>query len=195
MDLNSFKSIMKDMARPNKFVVRINFPWMDIIQDGDTAIMDKNFPFNVKSVKIPEKNVGEIALKHLGNTLYIAGDSSYEPLTITFLNNYNFNLRKAFEAWVDSISDTNLYEYQFDLFSMTNNVVINYKNKIEDYLTGTIVVTQLGRKVDEENYLSQYTFHDIFPTNVSEIELNMDSRDMIEEFTVTFRYSHWTRGD
>ena len=37
----------------------------------------------------------------------------------------------------------------------------------------------------------QYKFYDIWPTNVSAIDLSYDSSDTIEEFTVEFQVNYW----
>ena len=38
----------------------------------------------------------------------------------------------------------------------------------------------------------QYTLHDAFPINMSEIALQYAQNDIIEEFTVTFQYQWYT---
>jgi len=40
--------------------------------------------------------------------------------------------------------------------------------------------------------LKEYTFEDIFPTEISAIDLSYDSSDTIEEFTVTFQVQTFT---
>jgi hypothetical protein len=42
--------------------------------------------------------------------------------------------------------------------------------------------------------LKTYTFFDIFPTNVSAIDLSYDSADSIEEYTVEFQVQYWEPG-
>jgi hypothetical protein len=37
----------------------------------------------------------------------------------------------------------------------------------------------------------EYKFEDIFPTNISAIDLSFDSSDAIEEFTVEFQVNYW----
>ena len=39
---------------------------------------------------------------------------------------------------------------------------------------------------------AQYKFFDIFPTNISAIDLSYDTGDTIEEFTVEFQVQYWT---
>jgi hypothetical protein len=56
-----------------------------------------------------------------------------------------------------------------------------------DY-TANADVTQLDRN---GNPLRKYNFVGLFPTNVSEIALSMDTTDTIEEFTVEFQVLYW----
>ena len=40
--------------------------------------------------------------------------------------------------------------------------------------------------------IRQYTFHGIYPSEISPIELDWGSFDNYEQFTVTFNYDYWT---
>ena len=73
------------------------------------------------------------------------------------------------------------------------------------YMTDAFV-TQLGRGGKERNSkknqsgnsasaLKTYKFVDIFPVNVSAIDLSYDSSDTIEEFTVEFAVQSFEAGD
>ena len=68
------------------------------------------------------------------------------------------------------------------------------------YMTNA-TVTQLKRNTakdaNENNALEAdvtYEFKDIFPVNISAIDLSYDSSDTIEEFTVEFAVNYWQRG-
>ena len=70
----------------------------------------------------------------------------------------------------------------------------------EAYMTNASVF-QLGRgsvassrnnSGDSNVVLAEYEFIDIFPTEVSQIDLSYDSSDTIEEFTVTFQVQSFT---
>ena len=39
--------------------------------------------------------------------------------------------------------------------------------------------------------MREYKFEGIFPTNVGQIDLSMDSTDTIEEYTVEFQVQYW----
>ena len=49
-------------------------------------------------------------------------------------------------------------------------------------------VSQLNRQGDA---VRKYKFYGIFPTNISQIDLSMDSTDTIEEYTVEFQVQYW----
>ena len=40
---------------------------------------------------------------------------------------------------------------------------------------------------------AEYSFINMFPTDLSEITLDWGDNDTIEEYTVTFAYDYWTR--
>jgi hypothetical protein len=50
-------------------------------------------------------------------------------------------------------------------------------------------VYQLDR---DGSVLRKYKFHDVFPTNISQIDLSYDSSDSLEEFTVELQVLFWT---
>ncbi len=51
-----------------------------------------------------------------------------------------------------------------------------------------LVVEQLDK---DSTILKTYNFRGCFPTNVSEIEVNYETNDAIEEFTVEFQVQYW----
>ena len=69
-----------------------------------------------------------------------------------------------------------------------------------DYM-GNAIVYQLGRSPSNQQgnnttgeparILAQYRFIDIFPTNISAIDLSYDTTDTIEEFTVEFQVQYY----
>ena len=68
----------------------------------------------------------------------------------------------------------------------------------KDYMV-TATVDQLTRKATTQgstglsglDITKSYKFYDIFPTNISAIDLSYDSSDAIEEFTVEFQVQYW----
>ena len=188
--LSQFKSkLIGGGARPNLFEVSIpSFPSgvnLGVQGDGTGQYDAENFTFLCKSAALPASNVAPIDVPFRGRVLKVAGDRTFDVWTVTVINDENFSHRRAFEAWMQNVA-----QYS-DHSGLTNPV---------DYMTDATVV-QLGRAVvatetgtgtgGNANVLAQYKFKDIFPTNISAIDLSYDSSDTIEEFTVEFQVQYW----
>tara|TARA_B100000927_G_scaffold141206_1_gene113869 strand:+ start:265 stop:876 length:612 start_codon:yes stop_codon:yes gene_type:complete len=169
-------------ARPNFFEVNITLP-ESVTKLAD---VDADMRFMIKAAEIPAANIGNIPVPFRGRVLPVAGDRTFDPWTVTIINDTSFNIRDAMEQWSNSINDlqfdggiTNPAGYQTDAF-----------------------VTQLGRVSDNKGTLSngqenmqqirQYQFFGIYPNAVSSIPLDYGATDQIEEFQVTFNYIYWT---
>ena len=155
-------------ARANLFEVVLTFP--DAAQPS-TDVLDKS-RFMVKGANLPASNIAQIEVPFRGRLLKIAGDRTFDTWTITVLNDTDFAIRSAFEKWMNTM------------------------NKMED-ATGTqdpadyqsdAYVYQLDR---DGSTLRTYRFHDIFPTNIQAIDLNYETTDTIQEFTVEMQVQWW----
>lgn len=156
-------------ARPNQFRVLGGFP------TGTLGVGDnKRISFLAKGSAIPPANVGEIALPYRGRQLFLAGDRTFDPWTITIYNDENFELRSAFESWQNKIN------------SLEGNVSANL---VTDYFQDW-KVEQLSRN---GKVIATYEIIDCFPQNVAEIPLSFEATDQVEEFSVTMRYQYWRR--
>jgi hypothetical protein len=188
--LSQFKSkLIGGGARPNLFEVSIpSFPSginLGVQGDGTGQYDAENFTFLCKAAALPASNVAPIDVPFRGRVLKVAGDRTFDVWTVTIINDENFSHRRAFEAWMQNVA-----QYS-DHSGLTSPV---------DYMTDATVV-QLGRAVvatetgtgtgGNANVLAQYKFKDIFPTNISQIDLSYDSSDTIEEFTVEFQVQYW----
>jgi hypothetical protein len=179
--IDTFRSYVdSDFARPNLFQVELNFPAAlagTTTSGGSNADLKKKSIVLVKAANLPASTVGVIEVPFRGRTLKIAGDRTFEPWTVTVMNDSKFQLRSYFEQWISKI------QYQNENFSDFS--------KISEYQT-TAIVRQLGRQGD---VLRSYEFQGIFPTNVSAIDLAWESNDSIEEYTVEFQVQYWTQKD
>ena len=160
-------------ARPNLFEVELAFP-EEIAIDND--VKDKA-RFLVKAAALPASNITPIDVNFRGRILKIAGDRTFDTWTITVINDTDFSIRSAFEKWMNSInrlSDAtganNPADYQEDAY-----------------------VHQLDR---DGSTLRSYRFYDVFPTNISQVDLSYETVDTIEEFTVELQvlYFEWIKG-
>ena len=78
-------------ARPNLFEVNIELP------DGVTGLADfaNDVRFMVKAAEIPAANIGNIPVPFRGRVLPVAGDRTFDPWTVTVINDSKFNIRDA----------------------------------------------------------------------------------------------------
>ena len=88
-------------ARPNFFEVNITLPE----SVSKLADVDTDMRFMIKAAEIPAANIGNIPIPFRGRVLPIAGDRTFDPWTITVINDTNFQIRDAMERWSDFIND------------------------------------------------------------------------------------------
>ena len=103
--ISEFKSrLVKGGARPNLFMVRLNFPTtlsniVDIDPIDSSTDLTGQAEFLVKTAQLPASTVGVIDVPFRGRMLKVAGDRTFEPWSVTVVNDGAFRLRKAFETW------------------------------------------------------------------------------------------------
>ena len=89
--IDDFKAnVASDFARPNLFQVDLAFP-ADILQGADLIDLGK---FTVRAANLPSSQVGVIEVPFRGRTLKIAGDRTFEPWTITVMNDSRFKIQE-----------------------------------------------------------------------------------------------------
>jgi len=176
-------------ARPNLFEVQIpNLPTAatDSTPKADWGTdVQENFSILCKAANLPASNIASIDVPFRGRTLKVAGDRTIDNWTVTVINDEDFRMRNAMEAWMNSIA------------RLSNNTGATNP---DSYMVDA-VVHQLGRGYSNNKHskknsdtagdtnvtpLKSYKFIDIFPVAVSAIDLSYDSSDTIEEFTVEF---------
>ena len=172
-------------ARPNLFEVNIELP------DGVIGQADyrDDVRFMVKAAEIPAANIGNIPVPFRGRVLPVAGDRTFDPWTVTIINDSKFNIRDAMEQWSNKINDL-----QFDVGDISPS---NYQTKAEVFQLSRGGKTTSASSTGGEtiNVLRTYNFEGIYPSVVSSIPLDYGATDSIEEFQVTFNYLFWTVGN
>ena len=166
LNIDDFKAkLIGGGARANLFQVICNFP---AFAQGDVELTS----FMCKGAQVPQSVIAPIPVNFRGRQLQVAGDRVFEPWTITIINDTDFSVRNAFERWMNGIN-----EHQ------TNNGITNPTDYQSD-----VSVQQLDK---DGSVTKQYDLRGCFPTNISEIELNSDSENTIQEYTVEFQVQYW----
>ena len=157
-------------ARSNLFECELSFP--DAVSvDGLNDILNKA-RFLTKAANLPASNVAPIEVPFRGRMLKIAGDRTFDTWTITVINDTDFSIRSAFEKWMNTINRVS------DNTGATNPAECH----------ADAYVYQLDRNGDT---LRKYHFYDVFPTQVTAIELGYDQGQNIQEFQVELQVTWW----
>jgi hypothetical protein len=166
LGIDDFKAkIRGGGARPNLFKATINFP---AYAQGDVEITS----FLCKAAQLPASVMNFIDVPFRGRQLKIAGDRTFETWTPTIINDTDFGVRNAMERWMNGIN--------------AHQANTGFVNPV-DY-QADLIVEQIDR---DETVLKTYNFRGCFPTNISAIDLNYETVDQIEEFTVEFQVQYW----
>jgi len=163
-NINQFKSqLVGGGARPTLFQCQITNPI-------DSAA-DAKIPFMVRAAGIPASSVGSYELPYFGRTVKYAGDRTFEDWSVTVINDEDFAIRNAMEAWMNAI----------------NSHDSNTRALPQDYKSNALV-TQFSK---DGSPLRTYVFEGIYPIALDGIELDWSTQDTIEEFGITFQYDMW----
>ena len=166
--LDEFKAnLIGGGARANQFRVTFNTPGAIA-----TGLDVRKASFLIKAAALPGQTIAEIAVPFRGRNLYIAGDREFETWETTVINDTDFNVRNAMERWLNAINDL-----------ATNTGLSN----VADY-TADLTVEQLDR---DDTVLKSYILRNCMPQGTGAIELSYETANAIEEFSVTWRYSHF----
>lgn len=175
--ISQFKSqLIGGGARPNLFEVELTTLPSAVIPNWDA----ENFRFMCKAAALPAQNIASIDVPFRGRSFKVAGDRTIDPWTITIINDEGFILRRALEDWAEQIAklDNNI--------GATDPSAYMVNAKVYQLGRGSTPSSQ-NNSGEVNAVLAEYEFVDIFPTNVSQIDLAYDTSDTIEEFTVEFQ--------
>jgi len=166
-NINKFKSrFTGGGARPNQFRVLMSWP-AGVDGGGDLA------QFMIKGASLPADVIAETIVPYMGRQVKVAGDRTFEPMSLTVINDTDMTIRNAFESWMNNINahGANVGEQNPELYQVD------------------FEIQHLDRKGD---VIKSYKIVGGWPTNVSAIDLNWETNDTVEEFTVEISYQYWT---
>ena len=181
-NITQFKSRLNGGVRPNLYQVEINFP----TGVGNQKSLKEQGQYLCRSTSLPTHSQGLIEVPFRGRFLKIPGDRTFEAWTATFYNTSDFNLRAAFEQWVNlgNQVDENVGVVG-GLNELFRDVYVRQLSKDSEGTSGTGPLAY-----DKNKVLRVYRLVDAWPTSVGAINVAFDSNDAIEEFDVEFQYQY-----
>jgi hypothetical protein len=168
LSINTFKANFLGGARPSLYSVEMTFP--AAVQNS--ALAAKKLQFLCKIAAIPGSTTGTIELPYMSRKIPIPGDKTFQPISLTILNDTDWAVRQAFEEWTTVI---NTHETNIGAVKLTD-------------MTTDFHIHQLNR---DGSTIKSYKLVTAFPTELSEISLGYENNDQIEEWTCTITYSYW----
>ena len=176
-------------ARPSLFYAKIKLPTNGELTGvrNSLSISDDNYAsFFIKTAQIPESTIASVPINFLGREFKVPSiDRTFADWTVTVINDEDYKIRHLFEAWIEYMAPGKAIFESATGFGATPEIF------------GDMEVHQLDKKGsvinDTSKYYGSYFFKDAFPINVSAIDLSWDTKDTIEEFSVTFAYQYWEK--
>ena len=152
-------------ARPNLFKVTMSFPSY-VTANVELA------SYMCKATSMPASTIAPIAVPFRGRQLQIAGDRTFDPWSVTIINDTDFNVRNSFEQWMNGINQ-----------HKQNTGLTQPSSYMAD-----MIVEQLDKDGTVEK---TYNIRGTFPTNLGAIELSYENENAIEEFEVELQIQYW----
>lgn len=172
-DATKFRSHLQfGGARPNLYEVTMSFP-------AGMGSADEEFTYMCRAAQLPGSTVGIAEVHYFGRPIKLHGDRTYEDWSVRVINDEDFVVRNAFEAWQNRLA----------MMDWGTEAIENADGSWQD-LHVDIKVTQMGK--DGTTRLKTYTLHNAWTPNIGPIELAWDMNNQIEEFSVQFTYDYFT---
>ena len=163
MDISQFKGLLgAGGARPNQFRVDMTYPAVLGIKSSSQSLL-------ISSAALPASNVNPCIVLYRGREVRLAGERTFDPWSITVINDTTMGMRDNFERWSNILNDR-----------FNNGGVI-----IPDLYMADLLVHQLDRN---DATIRSYIIRGAFPIVVSETGLRYDLNDHVSEFSVTLVY-------
>jgi len=177
---NMLNNVLGDGARATKFDVQIEFTNAGLFSDATAAAT------LVKATNFPSKSHTQIDLMYKGRNIPIKGQTKFEQTwQCTFYLTEDMALRNAFETWIEALDQKHNYFKDISAVSgleATQNI---------HYDAGYIKEIHLFQNnFDNDQNTAEYILYNAFPIEVSQLSYSSDNVGTVQEFTVTFAYSH-----
>lgn len=179
-NIDTFKAqgLYRGGARPSLFKVR----FAAIPSGVSTTVQDasSDLEFVARAAQIPGSTIDPIEVGYFGRKIQLAGNRSFQPWTITVMNDEGMRHRNMFEGWHNKINTLVSNRQDSDVSAM-----LDYKVPAN--------VLQFGKAGpgDDSGIIRSYQFEGMFPIDVSPMALDWDAGNTIQTFDVTLAYDYW----
>jgi len=156
---------------------RTNLMWANILGAPTSFTGATDFPYMCKASNIPGSTITAIEVPYFGRNVKVAGESrEFAPLTTTVVNDENMKIYKGMIKWCETFNASRHNSATKALFA--NRAAYTATVKLEMY--------KKDGSADQ-----QWFFYNCWPSNMSAIDLNWDSVNTIQEFTIDWQYDYY----
>ena len=172
-NVNGFTSKLKGGG------ARTNLMWCTMATSKYTGLT--GWQYMCKAAQIPASTITAIEVPYFGRNVKVAGESrEFGPLTTTVVQDEDYAIYNGMVSWLE------------DLNGAASNVT--GKNLLATRATYTTDITLDMYKKDGTKDQS-WSFVNCWPSNMSAIDLNWDSVNTIQEFTIDWQYDYYYHGN
>lgn len=190
-NVNDFKTqgLTLGGARPTLFQVSVNLPTS--ITSVSPGFQPK-FAFTCSATQIPASTVSQIAVNYFGRQIKVAGDREFANWNVTVMNDEDYLIRNAFEAWMNAL---NSHVGNRRLIS-ANETIPGASYKTDAVVThfakgGAGGSAGTNGSIGVESIIRQYQFVGLFPIELDAMSMDWGTTNQIQTFGVTFAYDYW----
>lgn len=184
--ISGFKSNLGGILRPNLFIAQfISLPEVLAKTPANpytVGAVNQTFSFRCERAELPGKSLATIDDIHSGPTTKLAYDLVYNDITLTVIASQDMKEREFFDEWMDSIvvrGGPNTYG--------ASGLVNYYDSYAKDS------VLEISQLKENGSPAVTYTLHDIFPIQLSPMNLAWEESNTYQRFTVTMSYRYHTQ--
>jgi hypothetical protein len=158
--IEDFKAALTNGYRPNLYKMEI-------------MGMPEKFVYMCKATQLPGKNIGIVEAPYLGMKAKLAGDVTYEDLSVTVIMDNDFAVRNALETWMQT--------------AKANEAAIGVDAALYKRVATIVALDNNG------NEIAEYNFVGCWPSSLAPVDLSYETNDTLAEYVATFTYDYWTR--
>ena len=172
-NVNTFTSKLKGGG------ARTNLMWCTMTAPQVIAGMS-NLTYLCKASQIPASTITAVEVPYFGRNVKVAGESrEFSPMTTTVVQDEGYAIYNGLVDWMSKMNGAMSNKSQSGLFANRGA----YTTQI------TLSMYKKDGTKDQD-----WVFVNCWPSNMSSIDLNWDSVNTIQEFTVDWQYDYYYHG-
>jgi hypothetical protein len=168
-NVNTFTSKLKGGG------ARTNLMWCTMTNNTYGGL--KKWQYMCKASQIPASTITAIEVPYFGRMVKVAGESrEFGPLTTTVVQDEGYEIYGGMVAWLEDLNGAATNTTKTNLFSSRSSYTAD-------------ITLEMYKKDGTSD--QKWKFINCWPSNMSAIDLNWDTVNTIQEFTIDWQYDYY----